>query len=66
MPPIPATDQKVGGSSPSERAAQIRPKIHGRQFVLPDLAGSVPIEVDSKNFHCTIRDDENGNTSLDV
>jgi len=34
--------------------------------VLPDLAGSVPIEVDAKNFHCTIRDDENGNTSIDA
>lgn len=40
--------------------------IGGRRFVLPDVAGSEPIEVESKNFRCAIHDDEKGNTSIEA
>lgn len=36
----------------------------GVGFELPDLAGSVPLIVESRNYRCEIRDDEHGNTTI--
>lgn len=38
----------------------------GRRFVLPDRAGSAPIEIESTRYRCSIRDDEAGTTLIDA
>lgn len=38
----------------------------GRGFELPDVAGSVPLVIESRNYRCTMSDDALGNTSIEA
>lgn len=38
----------------------------GAGFELPDLAGSVPLVIESTNYRCSIRDDDTGSTFIDA